>query len=63
MAGKGDRPRKMDGPKYRDNYDSIKWNKKKPIDAKKPEPINTNNLLGVEPSANRGGGAQGLAPS
>jgi hypothetical protein len=26
-AGKGDRPRKVDGPKYRDNFDSIKWNK------------------------------------
>ena len=25
--GKGDQPRKVDGPKYRDNYDSIKWNK------------------------------------
>jgi hypothetical protein len=25
MAGKGDRPRKVDGPKYRDNYDSIVW--------------------------------------
>jgi hypothetical protein len=22
-AGKGDRPRKVDGPKYRDNYDYI----------------------------------------
>jgi hypothetical protein len=28
-AGKGDKPRKVDGPKYRDNYDSIKWVKKK----------------------------------
>jgi hypothetical protein len=25
MAGKGDKPRKVDGPKYRDNYDSIVW--------------------------------------
>jgi hypothetical protein len=24
--GKGDRPRKVNGPKYRDNYDSINWN-------------------------------------
>jgi hypothetical protein len=38
MAGKGDKPRKVDGPKYRDNYDSIKWVKKKPVDTKKPEP-------------------------
>jgi hypothetical protein len=35
--GKGDRPRKVDGKKYRDNYDSIKWGKKKPVDQKKPE--------------------------
>lgn len=26
--GKGDRPRKVDGPKYRDNFDSIKWGPK-----------------------------------
>ena len=25
--GKGDQPRKVNGPKYRDNYDNIKWNK------------------------------------
>jgi hypothetical protein len=25
MAGKGDRPRKVNGPKYRSNYDSIVW--------------------------------------
>jgi hypothetical protein len=25
--GKGDQPRKVNGPKYRDNYDGIKWNK------------------------------------
>lgn len=25
--GKGDQPRKVDGPKYRDNYDNIKWEK------------------------------------
>ena len=25
MAGKGDRMRKVDGDKYRSNYDSIKW--------------------------------------
>ena len=25
--GKGDKPRKVNGPKYRDNYDNIKWNK------------------------------------
>jgi hypothetical protein len=37
-AGKGDRPRKVNGPKYRDNYDAIKWGKKKPVDQKKPEP-------------------------
>jgi len=36
--GKGDRPRKVNGPKYRDNYDSIVWKKKKPIDTKNPEP-------------------------
>jgi hypothetical protein len=24
--GKGDRPRKVNGPKYRDNYDAIVWN-------------------------------------
>jgi hypothetical protein len=33
--GKGDRPRKVNGPKYRDNYDAIKW--KKPVDVKNPE--------------------------
>jgi hypothetical protein len=27
-AGKGDRPRKVKGDKYRNNYDSIKWKKK-----------------------------------
>jgi hypothetical protein len=27
MAGKGSKPRKVDGPKYRDNFDNIKWNK------------------------------------
>ena len=27
-AGKGDKPRKVDGPKYRDNFDNIKWKKK-----------------------------------
>ena len=26
MAGKGDRMRKVDGAKYRSNYDSIVWN-------------------------------------
>lgn len=26
--GKGDQPRKVNGPKYRDNYDSIKWGPK-----------------------------------
>jgi hypothetical protein len=26
-AGKGDKPRKVDGPKYRDNYDNITWSK------------------------------------
>lgn len=25
MAGKGDRMRRVNGPKYRDNYDNIKW--------------------------------------
>jgi len=25
MAGKGDRMRKVNGPKYRSNYDSIVW--------------------------------------
>jgi hypothetical protein len=35
--GKGDRPRKVDGSKYRDNYDQIVWKNKKPIDTKKPE--------------------------
>ncbi len=24
-AGKGDRPRRVNGTKYRDNYDNIKW--------------------------------------
>jgi hypothetical protein len=28
MAGKGSKPRKVDGPKYRDNFDNIKWGKK-----------------------------------
>jgi hypothetical protein len=32
--GKGSKPRKVNGPKYRDNFDSIKWNKKP--EAKKP---------------------------
>lgn len=27
MAGKGDRLRKVDGKKYRNNYDAIQWNK------------------------------------
>jgi len=36
--GKGDRPRKVNGPKYRSNYDSIAWKKKKPIDTQNPEP-------------------------
>jgi hypothetical protein len=27
MAGKGDRMRKVDGDKYRSNYDSIVWDK------------------------------------
>lgn len=27
-AGKGDRPRNCFSQKYRDNYDSIDWNKK-----------------------------------
>jgi hypothetical protein len=40
MAGKGDKPRKVDGPKYRDNFDNIKWGKKP--EAKKPdEPTKT----------------------
>jgi hypothetical protein len=30
MAGKGDKPRKVDGKKYRDNYDAIKWKPKTP---------------------------------
>jgi hypothetical protein len=29
-AGKGDRPRKVNGPKYRENYDAIKWKPKNP---------------------------------
>jgi hypothetical protein len=37
-AGKGDRPRNCFSKKYRDNYDSINWNKKE-NDNKK----NTNN--------------------
>jgi hypothetical protein len=36
-AGKGDRPRKVNGPKYRDNYDAIVWKKKKPVDQTNPE--------------------------
>ena len=28
MAGKGSKPRKVNGPKYRDNFDNIKWGKK-----------------------------------
>lgn len=27
MAGKGDRPRKVNGPKYRANFDAINWSK------------------------------------
>ena len=27
-AGKGSKPRKVNGPKYRDNFDNIKWGKK-----------------------------------
>jgi hypothetical protein len=30
-AGKGDKPRKVNGPKYRDNFDSIKWGKPETI--------------------------------
>ena len=26
--GKGSKPRKVNGPKYRDNFDNIKWGKK-----------------------------------
>ena len=29
QAGKGDKPRNCFSQKYRDNYDSIQWNKKK----------------------------------
>jgi hypothetical protein len=29
-AGKGDKPRNCFSQKYRDNYDSINWNKKTP---------------------------------
>jgi hypothetical protein len=25
--GKGSKPRKVNGPKYRDNFDNIKWSK------------------------------------
>ena len=35
--GKGDQPRKVDGPKYRDNYDGIKWGKKPETKKKKPQ--------------------------
>jgi len=39
-AGKGSKPRKVNGPKYRDNFDNIKWGKKP--EAKKPnEPKET----------------------
>lgn len=34
MAGKGSKPRKVNGPKYRDNFDNIKWGKKP--ETKKP---------------------------
>lgn len=39
--GKGDQPRKVNGPKYRDNYDSINWNKpneKQPAKSTKEKP-------------------------
>ena len=31
-AGKGDKPRNCFSQKYRDNYDSIDWNKKEKIE-------------------------------
>ena len=34
-AGKGSKPRKVNGPKYRDNFDNIKW-------GKSPKPYNEN---------------------
>jgi hypothetical protein len=33
-AGKGDKPRNCFSKKYRDNYDSINWNKKRKEDDK-----------------------------
>ena len=39
--GKGDQPRKVNGPKYRDNYDNIKWGKKP--EAKKPNELHRKN--------------------
>jgi hypothetical protein len=32
QAGKGDKPRNCFSQKYRDNYDSINWNKKENIE-------------------------------
>lgn len=32
QAGKGDKPRNCFSQKYRDNYDSINWNKKEDIE-------------------------------
>ena len=36
-AGKGSKPRKVNGPKYRDNFDNIKWGKKPETKEKKPK--------------------------
>lgn len=40
-AGKGDRPRRVNGPKYRDNYDAIKWKKPETPKPNGKEPIHT----------------------
>jgi hypothetical protein len=31
MNGKGDAPRKMNGDRYRENFDYIKWNRRDPV--------------------------------
>jgi hypothetical protein len=41
-AGKGDKPRNCFSQKYRDNYDSINWNKK---EKKDEETINNSDTI------------------
>jgi hypothetical protein len=39
VAGKGDRMRRVDGTKYRDNYDQIVWSNPEPTIGLPPEQL------------------------